>query len=349
MRTVVGTMTGTSMDGVDAVAINIEGYGESMSATFEKMASCDLGDARAVLQKLAIHGGSQAEMDEAALLVGEITAKAISNLGIDAIDLIALHGQTVYHNPPTSIQLIDTLPITTLYPCTVLTDPRQADLQLGGQGAPITPLADWIMFRSSELSTAIVNLGGFCNVTLLPANCRANQIMGFDVCCCNLLLNAIARERLGAEFDQDGNTALQGTVDDKASTLLFEYLSEQSIEQRSLGSNDGLGEYALQIGRHLSTEDLLASATKAIGTAIYGSMSAQRLLLAGGGVHNKALVNALPNNGTTEILGVPTQAREAMGMAILGALAQDGVSITLPQTTGRRETTEVVGWTQASP
>ncbi len=78
-------------------------------------------------------------------------------------------------------------------------------------------------------------------------------------------------------------------------------------------------------------------------------MSAQRILLAGGGVHNKALVEATPNNGTTELLGVPTQAREAMAMAILGALAQDGVSITLPQITGRIEATEVVGWTQASP
>ena len=131
--------------------------------------------------------------------------------------------------------------------------------------------------------------------------------------------------------------------------MLFEYLSEQSNEQRSLGTDDDLGEYALQIGKHLTTEDLLASATKAIGACIFGSIGGQRLLLAGGGVHNKALVEATPNNGTTELLGVPTQAREAMAMAILGALAQDGVSITLPQITGRKETTELVGWTQASP
>ena len=349
MRTVVGTMTGTSMDGVDAVAVQIDGFGESMSASFINMESCDLGNARTVLQQLATSGGSQAELDNAELLVGDITAKAITKLNLDAIDLIALHGQTVFHKPPKSVQLINTDPIAARYPCTILTDPRQADLQLGGQGAPITPLADWIMFRSTEISTAIVNLGGFCNVTLLPANCNINQIQGFDVCCCNLLLNAIAKERIGTEFDLNGDSAMRGKSDEKICTMLFEYLSEQSHEQRSLGTDDDIGDYALQIGKHLATEDLLASATKAIGACIYGSMSAQRILLAGGGVHNKALVEATVNNGTTELLGVPTQAREAMAMAILGALAQDGVSITLPQITGRKETTELVGWTQASP
>ena len=74
-----------------------------------------------------------------------------------------------------------------------------------------------------------------------------------------------------------------------------------------------------------------------------------RVLLAGGGVHNRALMNSIQNNGTTETLGVPTQAREAMAMAILGALSQDGVSITLPQITGRQESKTIVGWVQASP
>ena len=349
MRIVVGTMTGTSMDGVDAVAVTIDGFGKSMSASFLQMESCELGVAKKELQKLASAGGTQEEMDNAAILVGEITATAISKLDLDVVDIIALHGQTVYHKPPKSIQLIDPEPIVTKFPCTVLTDPRQGDLQLGGQGAPITPLADWVMFRSAETSTAIVNLGGFCNVTLLPANCQPNQIQGFDVCCCNLLLNAIAKERLGAEYDMNGDAALRGKVDETICNALFESLSEQAETRRSLGSNDDIGEYAIQIGKSSTTEDLLASAVRAIGACISGSTDAQRILLAGGGVRNKTLFNAIENDGTTELLGVPTQAREAMAMAILGALAQDGVSITLPLVTGRMETSELVGWIQASP
>ena len=77
MRIVVGTMTGTSMDGVDAVAVTIDGFGESMSASFLQMESCELGVAKKELQKLASAGGTQEEMDNAAILVGEITATAI--------------------------------------------------------------------------------------------------------------------------------------------------------------------------------------------------------------------------------------------------------------------------------
>ncbi len=148
----------------------------------------------------------------------------------------------------------------------------------------------------------------------------------------------------------NGETALRGNVDETISTALFERLSEQASANRSLGTKDDLGEYALQVGKNTATEDLLASAAVAIGACITSSTDdAQRILLAGGGVHNMALCNAIRNNGTTESVGVPTQAREAMAMAILGALAQDGVSITLPQTTGRKETSECVGWVQASP
>jgi anhydro-N-acetylmuramic acid kinase len=349
MRTIVGTMTGTSMDGVDAVAVTINGEGLAMTASFVGMASCNLGDLSPMLRALALGGGSKQDMHAASEQLGKITARAIKQLQLASIDMIALHGQTIFHDPPISVQLINPQPVIDQFPCTVLTDPRQADLQLGGQGAPITPLADWIMFRHETMNTAIINLGGFCNVTVLPASCEPNQVFGFDVCCCNLVLNAIARERLDAEFDIDGNAASQGKIDDAVCTFLFEYLSEQAQAQRSLGTNDDLGRFVLQLGKHLSTEDLLASAIKAISACIAGSNDADRILLAGGGVHNRQLVSNIPNSGTTQILGVPTQAREGMAMAILAALAQDGVSITLPQITGRRKTTDVVGWVQASP
>ena len=343
-------MTGTSIDGVDAVAVHIDGFGETISASYSKMGSCGLGEAKPLLQKLATQGGSQEEMDKAAMLVGEVTEEAISNLELNEIDIIALHGQTVFHKPPKSVQLINPEPITERFSCTIFTDPRQHDLQLGGQGAPITPLADWIMFRSEDKSTAIVNLGGFCNVTLLPANCKHEEIQGFDVCCCNLILNTIARTRLNCDYDEDGEEATKGVVDRDAYELLLQKLHEQNHAHRSLGTNDDLGEYVLAIGKTLSTADLLATSVSAIGTCITASLhNIDRVLIAGGGVHNKALSHAIKHDGTTETLGVPTQAREAMAMAILGALAQDGISITVPQITGRKETKEVVGWIQASP
>ncbi len=350
MRTVVGTMTGTSMDGVDAVAVQIDGHGFDINAIFLTMASRTLGATRHQLQSLALHGGSSEEMGSAARAIGKITKETISDLHLPHIDVIALHGQTIFHEPPKSIQLINTSHIVDAFNCVVLTDPRQQDLQLGGQGAPITPLADWIMFRSDEASTAIVNLGGFCNVTVLPTHSTPTDIRGFDVCCCNLLLNAITHHAFDLDYDKGGNLALLGQADEETTNCILGKLTKQRKSNRSLGTTDDLGACALQLCKKSSPEDLLASATSAIGQCIMDSIRGiDRVFLAGGGIHNESLRRAIQNNGTTETLCVPTQAREGMAMAILGALSQDGVSITLPQITGRRETNQLVGWTQASP
>jgi 1,6-anhydro-N-acetylmuramate kinase len=132
--------------------------------------------------------------------------------------------------------------------------------------------------------------------------------------------------------------------------FLLAYLEAQQHANRSLGSGDDLCEIVIEKGSTLTTADLAASAAAAIGRCITNSLgSADRVLLAGGGVNNVALCQSIRSDGTTEDFGVPTQAREAMGMAILGALAQDDISITLPQITGRQETSELVGWVQASP
>ena len=343
-------MTGTSMDGVDAVATKIDGHALEMKATFLSMESRELGPTKIALQSLAVSGGAQEEMDKVAHDVGKITKLTIQDLELQHIDFIALHGQTIFHAPPKSIQIIDATEVADGFGCTILTDPRQHDLQLGGQGAPITPLADWIMFRSDEVSTAIVNLGGFCNVTILPAHSTPFEVIGFDVCCCNLLLNAIARCMFDVEFDDGGKHALQGTPDDVTTNRILDVLVSQRESKRSLGTDDDLSSLATELCAKVAPESLLASATTAIGQCITESiLGIERVYLAGGGVHNEALRHAIQHNGTTEDLGVPTQAREGMAMAILGALAQDGVSITLPKITGRRTCDEVVGWTQASP
>jgi anhydro-N-acetylmuramic acid kinase len=343
-------MTGTSMDGVDAVAVQIEGRALEMKATFLSMKSRGLGSTKPVLQTLAVSGGSQEKMESASVDVGKITTKTIEDLQLQHIDFIALHGQTIFHVPPKSIQLIDAAAVVDSFDCLVLTDPRQQDLRLGGQGAPITPLADWIMFRSDHASTAIVNLGGFCNVTILPARSTPTEVLGFDVCCCNLLLNTIARCVLDSDFDKDGTHALHGTPDEETTKRILDLLVAQRESKRSLGTTDDLDAFAAELCTEVDSEKLLASATSAIGQCITESTEGiENIYLAGGGMHNEALRNSIRHDGTTEDLGVPTQAREGMAMAILGALAQDGVSITLPQITGRQKTDGVVGWTQASP
>jgi 1,6-anhydro-N-acetylmuramate kinase len=143
---------------------------------------------------------------------------------------------------------------------------------------------------------------------------------------------------------------MSGTSNTEVYCQLLEQLERQRISQRSLGTGDDLSVFANNIGQHLSPADLLATATSAIGSCITDAIQGvDRVYLTGGGIHNAALASAIKHDGTTANLGVPTQAREAMAMAILGALAQDGQSITLSHITNRKESTEPVGWVYARP
>ncbi len=120
-------------------------------------------------------------MRDAALLHVE----AVRALGCERLDLVVAHGQTVYHAPPLSWQLCAPGPIAHALQVPVLCDLRSADIAAGGQGAPITPIADHILFRHAREARAVVNLGGFCNITTLPAGDDATRVRGGDVCACN--------------------------------------------------------------------------------------------------------------------------------------------------------------------
>ena len=114
-------MTGTSMDGIDAVGVSIHGRGLDITATFEAIASVELGELASTLRHISTGNGSTTELDSAAAELGLLTVEAIQQLQLESIDLIALHGQTIFHKPPTSIQLIDPAPVLDAYPCTILT------------------------------------------------------------------------------------------------------------------------------------------------------------------------------------------------------------------------------------
>jgi len=298
--------------------------------------------------------------------------------GFAVLDLICIHGQTVFHQPPISWQLANPAPIAKQFSCPIVSDLRQADLAAGGQGAPITPIADWIFFRDERKRRAIVNLGGFCNVTILPAtnadassspsprtgtsSCRSTPddlsgIRGFDVCACNQVLDAVARAALHKPFDEDGAAARRGRAKPHAARTLMKALNQQRTGRRSLGTGDESTHWVnnqLQAG--WSGEDIACSAAHAIARCIAEALRAHdidEIVLAGGGARNLALTDAIADASNVTVirsdgLGVPIDAREAMAFAILGALCADGVPITLPQVTGCAEPAPISGvWTNA--
>lgn len=380
-------MTGTSLDGLDAALAQIEGTGLTMKAHFRGLVSRPFDDdLRGRLLHLA--GGAAAQPIEymkAARLLGRMHAEAVAAL-CDAhlpagksLDFVVAHGQTIWHAPGAnaekqnsrtadneggddpehttaaagmSWQLFDPWPVVRRLHVPVCYDLRQADLIAGGQGAPITPMADWVMYRSPTRHRTVANLGGVCNVTQLPAECDITAVDGKDAFFCNLLLDGIVQELFpGMRYDKDGELASRGesrghhVIADRVTALQRAVRDEGKV---SLGRED-LSRHAIQsLIRDVEPskpEDVLASAVAYVVEELMLSVpdeSPTDLILAGGSAHNRTLVRRLKlglrdcdvNVMRTDDLGIPCEAREALGFAVLGALSRDGVPITLPQVTG---------------
>lgn len=341
-------MTGTSLDALDVAYVEITGAGLEMGVRVLATASAELGIVGAGLRELA----EQKPLSAGRIAVlmhsfAELHVAAIRDLvGTSRVDLACVHGQTVFHSPPQSWQLFQPAPLAAALKCPVVFDLRAADLARGGQGAPITPIADLVLFAHASERRAVVNLGGYANYTLLPsaAGARAlvvDAVLGGDICSCNQLLDAISRAKFGKPFDEDGAEAAKGKVDSKLSNLIDQLLQYQSRQDRSLGTGD---EMIDMLKDHLPNPevagaDLARAACSGIARAIASKLGGvDRVLLAGGGARNKTLVAALHRASAatvepTDVCGVPGAYREAVEMAVLGALCQDRVAITLPRVT----------------
>ena len=349
--TVVGCMSGTSADGIDAAAVRIVGPG--LEARHEPLAFASVPYGPIADRVRALQRGSAMTAAEIASLSRDLAllhADLIRGMVAEAghPDLVVMHGQTIHHAPPVSWQLASPAVVAAALDCDVVSDLRASDLAEGGQGAPITPLADWLLMRdrsASPRARAIINLGGFCNATILPAGAPPQSVAGFDVCLCNQLLDHACLVRTGNPFDDGGACAMRGRVDAGASERIADHLATQHGAGRSLGSADeciGLADLASGLG----PRDALATIADAVARAIarvVGEHPAAQWFAAGGGTRNGALMRALAEHAaargatldTTGSIGVASQAREAIAMAALGAAARDGVCITLDRVTGR--------------
>ena len=368
-RIVAGCMTGTSLDGLDAALVKITGTGLEMKAELLAHHALPLPDAlRSTLMSLASGEANEPIIYmRAARALGELHADGIERLAgglgpsTPPIDFITAHGQTIWHAPrdgkdelgggPKSWQLFDPWPIVKRLGVPVCYDLRQADLIAGGEGAPLTPIADWVMYRGK--ADLVLNLGGICSATWIHKPMFRKQeiehVKGWDLCPCNLLLNGLSEELLGRSYDDEGRVALSGDIDKKIIKVIRKHVMGYAAEAKSLGREflpPNWVETVVAANPNASTGDILASAIfeicTSVGSLVIGIEGGADVVLAGGGVRNLALCRALQKEFETlgeevflsDDLGIPCEAREAMGFAVLGALSQDGVPISLPQVTG---------------
>lgn len=356
IRLVAGCMTGTSLDGLDVSLVEVCGEGLTMRAKLIGTVSAGLDELADALAPMA-EGRPHTPVDymRAARRLGELHAQALEKLCREflpadgRLSLIAAHGQTVWHAPDEGVswQLLDPQPIVNRLGAPVCFDLRQADLIAGGQGAPITPISDWVMFRHPDRDRLIVNLGGISNVTYLPASGSPRQVQGADIGPCNLLIDGVVRRLYpDRRFDTDGKIAKDGRIDLEVFGLIERHPAITGQATRSLGREDftdsWISDLVDKLSGRLTPADIVASAIDTVARLIARSplARARDVVLAGGGARNPVLTGRLREllAGQAVMLsdeiGVPVEARESAGFAVLGALSRDGVPISLPQITG---------------
>lgn len=357
---VAGTLSGTSADGIDVVLARMRSNPRALVDLEQISFSVQPFPEPLRVRVRAALDGEPVLLRESALLsrdlgraFGRAARDAAARAGVTP-DLVASHGQTVWHHDgeedsgPATLQLGDGDFVAEEAGCAVASDFRQRDVAAGGEGAPLSALADDWIFRAAPRPIAILNLGGMANLTILGE--RAGDLAAFDTGPAGSLLDGLARRLLGEPFDAGGTRALAGRADESLVLGLLDHPFFARTPPKSTGRDTfgerWVGEFAARAA-YLPSQDVLASAVEFVAASValaldrFVQSRPDRLLVCGGGVLNRALLLAigrrarLPVASTAEV-GVDPKAREALVFAVLGARCALGIPSTHPGATGAR-------------
>jgi anhydro-N-acetylmuramic acid kinase len=350
-------MSGTSADGVDAAVGEFARYGELH--TLRPIGHITLpwppGIAAHISEVIASGSSSVAEVcrldRDLGVALGEIAATAIDVLDGGPVDLVASHGQTIYHDVAAdgtvngTLQIGQPAEIAERLGVPVVADFRVRDVAARGQGAPLVSMFDHLLLAGADEPSGLLNLGGIANLTAV----RPGQpTIAFDCGPGNALLDLAAHQATGEPLDRDGARTAHGRVDDTLLTVLLDdpYLAAEP--PKSTGKERYHADYlaaALRQAPVPEADDLLATLAEAVAAAVAGDVALlglQRVWASGGGVHNAGLMHALRRRldaagaslGVSDELGVPSDHKEAYAFALLGWLTWHGLPGSIPSCTG---------------
>jgi len=298
---IIGLLSGTSVDGIDAALVDITGYGLETQVRllgFETYPFPE-GVRERVLEVSSPETGTVDKICHLNFYLGELFAQAAVHLAkqggydLEEIDLIGTHGQTIHHlpepryerglTPPSplrpeeksgflairsTLQIGEPSIIAERTGCTVVADFRPRDIAAGGEGAPLAPYAHYLLFRSGENARAVHNIGGISNVTFIPARAEPQQVIAFDTGPGNVIIDGLTREitRGKLSFDLDGRMAAGGQVHPPLLNWLMEHPYLRKPPPKTTGREEFGGEFIQKlfgkaVEQNLPSEDLLATAT----------------------------------------------------------------------------------------
>jgi anhydro-N-acetylmuramic acid kinase len=252
-----------------------------------------------------------------------------------------------------TLQIGDPAALAALTGVTTVGDFRVADVALGGQGAPLVPYFDWLVFRSKTRNRLLINIGGIANVTVLPRDSRPEDVFAFDTGPGNMVVDSLMHEFYGKECDLGGRVASRGTVSLDIFNTLMRHPYLKTRPPKSTGREDFGGGFVralLRRSRRYAREDIIATASQFTAYAVYegykrfvlNTMVADEVIVSGGGARNRYMMEELKRyfDGApvrpVEHFGFAAEAKEAICFAVLAHETMAGHATNLPMVTGAR-------------
>jgi anhydro-N-acetylmuramic acid kinase len=383
MALYAGIMSGTSLDGVDVAFAEIdvldpspeapkfrvkpagahyEPYPDDLRSDLHTLRS---GNPRPVAEVSRLHF-VLAERYTSALLAG---AKACK-INLSNVEAVGLHGQTVWHNPPSAddgipntLQIGSPAVLAERARVAVVSDFRAADIAAVGEGAPLIPFVDYILLSSPTEIRAVLNIGGIANVTFLPMGGQLQDTHAFDTGPGNMIIDAVVFDRFqGAKtYDKDGAMAATGVPNEPLLTALLSHPYFHKAPPKSTGAELFGPAYArnfISCCKGLRRQNVLATATMLTARSIAESFRflpgrPDRLILGGGGAHNATLVGYLSDLmpgvaiSMHSEFGLDGDSKEALAFAILAAAHIHRIPANIPEVTGARRSCILGSYTPA--
>ena len=369
-KLVVGLMSGTSVDGIDAALVRIKGNGIKTKAKLIAFKNFVYPDnlRKGIFELFEEETSNSSKICEMNFVLGEYFAKAVLDLcelaqvKIEQVDLIGSHGQTIYHQSQektlyeypikSTLQIGESAVIAERTGVVTVSDFRVRDMAAYGLGAPLVPYTEYLLYRSETECIGLQNIGGIGNLTVIPPSCKLEDVYAFDTGPGNMIIDAVvsALTQGRLSYDQDGNMAAGGLVHEGILHQLLEHQYFKQQPPKTTGREDFGKAYAkaflnLCETYNLSVEDKVATATAltaksiAIATTSFTEKPLTKCIVGGGGSYNKTLLKMLTRYMkipvlTQEDIGFNSDAKEAIAFAVLANETICGNANNLPRVTG---------------
>ena len=347
---VAGIMSGTSLDGIDVAIIDIEHRGIEVVSYCTTPYPDKVRDQILAVSNANTHTATISRLN---FTLADLYAKAVKKCGtpLSSIELVGCHGQTVFHELRSTLQLGDGSVLAEKLGVPVVSDFRTRDMAAGGKGAPLAPFVDVILYADQKLGRVALNIGGIANITAIPPGGKPEDVIAFDTGPGNMVVDQLVaiHTRNRRKYDNGGQLAAKGKVNQE----LLNSLLRRAYYRQSPPKTAGREQYGQEFVRDLiRTElpmlDLIATATAltpatiATGVRRFVKHRVDEVIVSGGGVHNRTMMKYLqaflPDARLrwSNEFGIDSDAKEAIAFAILAYETWHRRPSNLPSATGAR-------------